>query len=73
LHSRRAKRSLALRHPYETSLRERLQWPLAESTQTSHRPASPGNDDLAPALDPLQVLAKSIVQLANTHFALRLM
>jgi hypothetical protein len=70
---RRASRPPTLWHPYEATLRERLKRPLTESAQTSHRPTAPGNDDLAPILDSLQILAKAIMQLAYANFALRWM
>jgi hypothetical protein len=65
---RRARRSLALRHSYEATLRKPLKRPLAESAQPGHRPTAPGDDDLAPTLDPLQILAQAIMQLAHTDF-----
>ncbi|HUB99493.1 MAG TPA: hypothetical protein VMS11_06695 [Solirubrobacterales bacterium] len=70
---RRTRRSLALRHPYEAALRERLERPLTESAQTSHGPTAAGNNDLAPALYSLEVLAETVVQLTNSDFALGLM
>jgi len=54
-------------------LSERLERTLSESAETSYGPAAPSNDDLAAALNPLQILAKTVVQLANTDFAPRLM
>jgi len=73
LHSSRARRSLALRHPHEAALRERVKRPLAESAQTSHGPTAAGNNDLAPALYSLQILAETIMELTDSDFALELM
>jgi hypothetical protein len=73
LHSSRARRSLALRHPYEAALGKRLKRPLAESAQTSHGPTATGNNDLAPALYSLQILAETIMELTDPYFALELM
>jgi hypothetical protein len=70
---RRTRRALALRHPHQAAARENVERPLAESTQTSYGPTASGNDDLASTLDSLQVLAETVVQLADADFILRLM
>ncbi|HEY0392275.1 MAG TPA: hypothetical protein VGC63_11250 [Solirubrobacterales bacterium] len=62
-----------MRHTHQATPSESVEWPLAESAQASHRPSSAGDDDLSSRLYSPQVLAESIMELADPHFALGLM
>jgi len=70
LHLREPRRMRPLRHPHKATAGESVEWPLAKPAQASNRPPTPGDDDLASPLHSLQVLTETIVQLADTDFAL---
>ena len=59
-----------MRHPHQTTSRESIEWTLAEPAEASDGSAAAGNDNLAPSLHSLQVLAEAIVKLTDSHFAL---
>jgi hypothetical protein len=62
-----------LRHPHQTTSRESIERTLAEPAEAGDGSAAAGNDDLAPSLHSLQVLAEAIVKLSDSDFGLGLM
>jgi len=51
--------------PATFQIRQRLL--AVDTNQPRDRLAAPGDDDCLAALDPLEVLAETVVQLADTH------